>query len=96
MKSDKEYQSIKEDPKDQAYSYNSSNTRRKIIKEEIVIDKDQALQSIYNSLFKKGRPNFEYLNDENIFQEMEDGLSNKEVTWLRQKRDQILEREDNI
>ncbi|CAI2386744.1 unnamed protein product [Moneuplotes crassus] len=66
--------------------------RRKIVKETIYIDKSKAVKSVYNCIFKKGPINIDYLNDDSIFKELENGLSNKELTWLSNKRAEVIEK----
>ena len=74
----------------------SPNQRNKeVINEPIFIDKKKVLDNIYKSLFKNGKINIEYLSDDEIFKDLEEGLSHKEIIWLRERRDHIIE-EDEI
>ncbi|CAI2386680.1 unnamed protein product [Moneuplotes crassus] len=70
----------------------SKPINKRIIDEPIYVEKSKAVDSVYSSLFRKGPVNIEYLKDDTIFEELENGLSNKELTWLSTKREQVIEK----
>ena len=65
---------------------------KRFLKKQVVVDEDHAWDQVYNSLFRRGPISPSLLNDDDIFEQLEKGLNEQEVEWIRDKRDALLDK----